>query len=180
MRLTTILLAIVTLFCLSAFSQKEVSKDKSKADLFSEKAGSLFQTETSKVGSLKKLDIKTIVITDLVSNDKITAIRLETLHYSSLGSDTKVGTFDKDEIDAVLKSLGIIKAKMEVISTFDYTEIQYRSRGGLEVGCFTSGKKNEWNLYLKLERYDSNSFVFLDKKDIDDLTDLLQQAKTKL
>lgn len=59
-----------------------------------------------------------------------------------------------------------------------YTEVYYRSRGGFEGGCFTS--KGAWSSYLKLERFDGKSYVWLEAADLTTLYGLLEQAKAKM
>jgi hypothetical protein len=180
MKKSFIIPCVILLIQVAAFGQKELISAKSKADLFSEKTGTLVQRETTLIGSLKSLDVKTMVIKDLLSNTDITAVRLETVYVSSISRDTKIGTFDKDEIDAVLKTLSIIKGKLDQEATADYTEVTFKSRGGVSLGCFTSGKKKDWSLYLRLEEFDGNSYVFLKKEDIGELENLMTKAKANL
>ncbi len=40
--------------------------------------------------------------------------------------------------------------------------------------------KETWSTYLKLEKYDKDSYVFLGKDDFPTLLELLEQAKKKL
>jgi hypothetical protein len=153
---------------------------KSKTDIFSEKAGTLIQTETVPIASIKKLSVKVVHLTDLISGNKIAAVKLETTYSNSLGSDTKVGTIDQDEIADVLKSLIVIQDKLNGQPTIS-TDLIYTTRGGVEIGCFTGDdKKLTWNLYLKVEKYDGNSYVFLDKDQVRPLVEALQAAKEKL
>jgi len=60
----------------------------------------------------------------------------------------------------------------------DYTEVSFRSRGGFEAGCFVS--KGTWSSYLKLEKFDGKSYVWIDKDDLTVFYDLLAQAKLKM
>jgi len=57
-------------------------------------------------------------------------------------------------------------------------QVSFKSRGGFEAGCFWS--KASWSTYLKLEKYDKDSYVFLNKEDFPALLALLEQAKAKL
>lgn len=45
-------------------------------------------------------------------------------------------------------------------------------------GCYWS--KGDWATYLKLEKFDSKSYVFLKKDDFPTLLSLLEKAKTML
>ena len=79
---------------------------------------------------------------------------------------------------SITKCPKIIQEKVFPTVPANYSEVSFRSRSGFEAGCFTS--KNSWTTYLKLERYDSNSYVFMDKEDMDKLLTILEEAKAKL
>jgi hypothetical protein len=57
----------------------------------------------------------------------------------------------------------------------NYTELSYISRGGTEIGCFFSD--NKWTIYLKLEKFDKNSYIFLSSEDITGLYSSILLAK---
>jgi len=58
------------------------------------------------------------------------------------------------------------------------TEVSFKSRSGFEAGCFTS--KGAWSCYLKLEKYDSKSYVWIDSSNLTALYALLVIAKAKM
>ena len=180
MKKLTLILAFIGMTTM-IFSQqvaKAKEQEVSNAEKFSERAGSLVQKEFIEIGTLKKCDIQVAMFTDLISGQKSSAVRFEYDYKSSYSSDTKVAMLDQDEIDGLMKSIKIIQDKILPTSATNYTEVNFRSRSGFAAGCFS--KKNTWTTYMKLEKFDSNSYVFMDKDDLTQLLSLLQQAKTKL
>ncbi len=158
----------------------EVEKSQSKAQIFSERYGSLIQTQFIEIGKIKSSTIQVALYTDLITNQKTSAVRFEKEYKASYSSssDTKIALLDADELDALIKSLSLLKDKIYITTPTDYTEINFRSRSGFSAGCFFN--KGKWSPFMKLERFDSNSYVFLDLEDSQPLIDLLTKAKAKL
>lgn len=169
---------IVASFATFAQQSKVKEQETSNAEKFSERSGSLIQKEFIDIGDIKKCDLKVIHYTDLVGGQKTSALKFEYDYKSSYSSDTKAAVLDADEIDGLIKSIKIIQEKIFPSVPATYTEVSFRSRSGFESGCFS--KKDTWSAYMKLERFDSNSYVFMDKEDLGKLLTLLEQAKTKL
>ena len=163
--------------CLFANAQTK-EKDLSNAEVFSAKSGTLMQKEFVDIGTLKKCEIKVIYFTDLISNTKQSALKFEYEVASSYSTDTKAAILDPDEIDGLMKSIKLMQEKVIPTTPTNYTEVSYRSRGGFEAGCFTS--KGTWSTYLKLEKYDSKSYVWLTIEDLATLYTYLEQSKAKL
>lgn len=180
MKKFTLILALTALTSFTFAQQVAKAKEQevSNAEKFSERAGSLVQKEFIDIGSLKKCDIQVATFTDLISGQKSSAVRFEYEYKSSYSSDTKVALLDEDEIDGLMKSIKIIQDKVLPTTATNYTEVNFRSRSGFAAGCFS--KKESWTTFMKLEKFDSNSYVFMDKEDLTSLLNLLQQAKAKL
>lgn len=153
-------------------------KEQSNAEVFSSKAGTLMQKEFVEIGTLKKAKVQVLYYTDLISNMKKSALKFELEVASTYSTDTKVAVLDVDEIDGLMKSIKLMQDKVMVTVPANYTEVYYRSRGGFEGGCFTS--KGAWSSYLKLERFDGKSYVWLEAADLTTLYGLLEQAKAKM
>jgi hypothetical protein len=152
-------------------------RELSNIEKFSAKSGTLLEKRFIDIGSLKSVKVRVLILTDMVSQARVSGVRLEYEHTSRLGSDTKIAFLDPDEVDGLIKSIDVLRRKVFISSPDSYTEVQFSSRGGFEAGCyFGSGK---WSTFLKLERFDSDSFVFLKPEDFDVLHDLLMQAKAK-
>lgn len=171
-------LIAITLYSFGQQAAKAKEQEVSNAEKFSERAGSLVQKEFIDIGTLKKCDIQVAKFTDLISGQKSSAVRFEYEYKSSYSSDTKIAMLDEDEIDGLMKSIKIIQEKVLPTSTTNYTEVNFRSRSGFAAGCFS--KKNSWTTFMKLEKFDSNSYVWMEKEDLAQLLSLLLQAKEKL
>lgn len=173
--ISTVVLLLATM-TLSFAQTKE--QELSNAEKFSAKAGTLMQKEFLEIGKVKGAEIKVVHYTDLVNNSKQSALVFE---YESVGkytSSTKSAVLDADEIEGLIKSIKIIQEKIFPSTAANYTEVSFKSRGGFEAGCFWS--KGTWSTYLKLERYDQDSYVFLTKDDFPTLLGLIEQAKSRM
>ena len=174
-----IIAAAVCLFSLEIYAQAPTKeKEQSNAEAFSARAGTLMQKEFIEIGTVKKAKVQVVYYTDLISNIKKSALKFEYDFVSSYSTDTKVAVLDLDEIDGLMKSIKLMQDKVMLTIPANYTEVYYRSRGGFEGGCFTS--KGAWSCYLKLEKYDSNSYVWLESADLTTLYRMLEQSKAKM
>lgn len=177
MNKTLLTLFIFTLNTSYNYAQTK-EKELSNAEKFSIKAGALIQKEFVEVGSVKDAKISIIYFTDLITNTKQSALRFEYESVGKYSTDTKSALLDADEIDGLIKSVKIMQEKIFPSLASNYTEVSFKSRGGFDAGCYWS--KGNWSTYLKLEKYDKDSYVFLDKEDFQILLKLLEQAKARL
>jgi hypothetical protein len=167
------------MFYLPIYAQTTTKeKELSNAETFSAQSGTLIQKEVVEIGTLKKAKVQVIYYTDLISNTKKSALKFEIDVVSSYSTDTKIAVLDVDEIDGLMKSIKLMQDKVMVTVPSNYTEVYYRSRGGFEGGCFVS--KGAWSSYLKLEKFDGKSYVWLEAGDLNTLYELLVQAKAKM
>lgn len=174
----TLLITIATFLLSSQIHAQTPAKELSNAEAFSAKAGTLMQKEFLEVGTIKKAKVQILYYTDLISVVKKSALKFEFDVVTSYSTDTKTAVLDVDEIDGLMKSIKLMQEKVMLTVPVNYTEVYYRSRGGFEGGCFTS--KGAWSCYLKLERFDSKSYVWLESADLSTLYALLEQAKAKM
>lgn len=163
----------------TVFGQTSKDKEMSNTERFSERSGLLIKKEFADVGEIKKCRIQTMTVTDLVSNESRKALRFEYDYrpFSGLAS-TKIATLDNDEVDGLDKTLRFVKEKVLGQSPTLYTEYNYTSKGGFGAGCFYS--KGKWSIFLKLEKYDSNSYIFLDPENLDQLITFIDFVKGKM
>lgn len=179
----TLLSFVFVIFSIVVIAQQPAAKqlkeqEVSNAEKFSDRAGTLIQKEFIDIGELKKCEVQVAKFTDMINGQKSSAVRFEYEYRSSYTSDTKLALLDEDEIDGLIKSLKIIQEKIIPSVASNYTEVNFRSRSGFQAGCFS--KKDSWSAFIKLERFDSNSYVFMEKEDLTKLLDLLLKAKEKL
>ena len=146
----------------------------SNAELFSSKSGTLIEKKFGNIGTVKDVEVKVVRYKDLMTGEEIQALLLQYEVASSYSTDTKSASLDSDEIDGLIKSIKMMQDNVFNTSPTTYTEVTYKSRGGFEAGCFS--KKGDWSTYLKLEKFDGKSYVFLKKDDFPELLVLLEKA----
>jgi hypothetical protein len=169
---------MISMIGINCFGQQSNDKQLSNAEQFSAKSGTLIQKVFLPIGTIKKCEMQVIEYTDLISNTKTKALKLSYDVVSSYSTDTKTAVLDTDEIDGLMKSIKLMQDKVMLTVPTDYTEVSFKSRGGFEAGCFVS--KGAWSSYLKLEKFDGKSYVWIDKDDLTTFYDLLAQAKLKM
>lgn len=171
-------LFVILLLITAAFTQDKVApKEQSKLEQFSARSGSLLEKRFVPVGTIKSVKVEVLVLTDLLTNSKISGVRFS-YDTGERYSTEKTAFLDADEIDGLIKSIDYIKTKALPATPESYTEIVYSSRSGFTAGCYYSDSK--WTAFMKLERFDTKSFVSLDIVALDQLAGLLKDAKTKL
>lgn len=172
------LILILTTTCGFAQNAQTKEQETSNAEKFSKKVGSLMQRVYFEIGTVKGAKLTVVHYTDLMTQVKQSALRFEYESADKYSTDTKKAVLDADEIDGLIKSINIIMHNVLSVNPTEYTEVDFRTRGGFEAGCFWS--KLKWSTYLKLEKYDGKSYVWLEPEDFSVLLKLLEQAKVKL
>lgn len=157
--------------------QNQLNSEKSKLETFSLKTGSLIKKEFQDVGTVKKVEIQYLKITDILSKTNVTGIKLETTVSKSYGVSTVSCFLDLDEVDAFVKSGKLLIESLAGGQPQEYTEFQFTSRDGFQAGAYTS--EGEWKYFLKLKRYDSDSYIFLTKNDFTEIIKTIESAKIK-
>jgi len=152
---------------------KEVS-EKSKIETFSLKTGSLFKKEFWTLGTVKKVELKKLVITDISTNQTLNGLRLQTIVTKSYGGDTKISFLDVDEVESFRKSAKYLLA-LAPSDAGTYIEMEFTSRGGFRAGAFC--EDNYWKYFIQLKRNDNDSYVFLSKSEFQTLYDLVMSFK---
>jgi len=94
--------------------------------------------------------------------------------------DTKVGTVDSDELKEMLESLDIMINTTMISTPKSYTEVIYSTRAGFEIGCYYSTSDKDWKGYMKLEKFDSKSSIFLSREELMSLKKHLEKVQDKI
>jgi hypothetical protein len=153
-------------------------EQKSNWEALSAQDGVLLRKEFIRVGTFKKCNIEAAMLTDLSSSRDIKGIRFSYEVTKQYTTGTKVAFLDVDELDALLRSIALIIEEILPSAPENYVEVAFTSRGGFAAGCYyTSGK---WTGFMKLERFDGDSFIWFDSSTYGELLAILQQVKTKL
>ena len=165
-----------------AIAQQADPEEKSKSVTleFMKKDGACFKKEFYDLGNVKGVNCEVLIVTDIVQGTKIGCLRLKTKYYSSVSSDTYIGTLDFDEIDACVKSLEYIKSELQNQPSV-YTEFEYKTNDGIKMGAYyDSGDKKKlpkWVAYVYTKGYTSRSAEFLDSSNIDSFVTIFKDAK---
>ena len=80
-------------------------------------------------------------------------------------------------MDAAILSLEKILNDIIPNTPETYTEVEYKTRDGVQIGTYWSDKKNEWTLFVKTKSYSSRSMSTFKSDEITTLVDNLKQAK---
>lgn len=168
------------LFISISFSQDKIEKQTTQAEQFSTTAGTLMEKQFIDIGKVKGVSVQVMKLKDLNNGTSKSGLRFEYLYKSSYSSDTKIATLDIDEIDGLIKSINNLKTTVFPSTRDVYTEVTFTSRTGFKAGAYYDVDKAKWVTFIKLEKFDSNSQVFLTTEDFSILHTLVEEAKQKM
>lgn len=177
--LLVLLMSINTLLFAQAKEADKLQDTKSKTLEFMAKDGSFIKKEFFDMGKVKGVKCDILIITNIVNQQKMGCLRLETSYSSSYSSspDTYIGTLDYDEIDACVKSLHYIKDNFLPSTPNVYTEAEFKTRDNVKFGAFYNESKKKWSAFVYTKGYTSRSAEFFDSSNIDSLIEIMNQAK---
>ena len=165
----------------TVFAQEAEKKSASKTVEFLSKDGSFYKKEFYDLptigNTLDKVDCQVLIITDLKNNEKLGCLRLTTYYNSSVTHDSYIGTLDPDELDACIMCFEKIISEITIASASTYTEVEYKTRDGVQLGTYWSEKKSEWKTYVQTKSYSSRSMQLVSKDNITTLISNLKLAK---
>lgn len=179
-----LLVLAVMLLAISANAQTDKQEEASKSEIVKllQKDGVLLRKDFYDIGKVKDVTFQNIIITDISTGEKTGALRLETSYYSSLGTDTYIGTLDFDELEGCIKSLTYIKDNIITSLPETYTECEYKTKDGVSIGAFvrTTKKERKWNIYIRTRSYTNRSQELLEPDNLVEVIALLNQALENL
>lgn len=179
MKKIIIVLALIMPMLLCA--QEKEEKSNSKTLEFLSKDGSILKKEfydLPQVGtSYNKTQNQVLIITDMKTNEKMGCLRIITTYPSSSGNTDYIGTLDPDELDAAILSMEKILNEVLPTTPTTYTEVEYKTRDGVEIGTFWKEKKSEWTIYIKTKSYTSRSMSTYKSEELAKLVKNLKDAK---
>jgi hypothetical protein len=166
----------------TSYAQQKEEESTSTTLQFMKTSGSFFVKEFYDLSTIKGVECKVLIITDVVLNKKIGCMRLETSYRSSYNSspDTYVGTLDYDELDACIRSLRYLKDNIISAEKEVYTEAEYKSRDKVTIGAYFDQDKNTWTAYVQTKSYTSRSMKFFDSDNLQALATEMEKAKTMI
>lgn len=154
-----------------------IAKELTQAEQFSAQSGVLIEKQFIQVGTIKGVSARVVKYKDLNSGNSKSALRFEYEYKSQYTTDTKIASLDVDEIEGLIKSIKNFQSSVFTETRSVYTEVTYRSRTGFEAGAYYEVEKKKWTAYIKLEKYDNKSMVFLSVEDFHVLGSLIEQAQ---
>lgn len=165
----------------TAFAQETEKKSASKTVEFLSKDGSFFKKEFYDLpavgGSFNKVDCQVLIISDLKTNEKRGCLRLKTYFGTSSTGETYIGTLDPDELDACIMCFEKIVSEITVTPAPTYTEVEYKTRDGVQLGSYWNDKKSEWKTYVQTKSYTTHSMSSVSNDNVASLISNLKQAK---
>ncbi|WP_126972887.1 hypothetical protein [Gynurincola endophyticus] len=168
-----LIFAILILVSTNIYSQEKTTSDKSKIQNFSLKTGSMIQKEFFPLGSVKKISIDKLVLTDVLTKVKLTGVKIKTSVVKSYSTSESSCFLDLDEIEEIIKSSNFV-LKMDAPGEI-YTEFQFTSKEGFKAGSFSS--KGEWAYFIQLDKYSNDSLVFMSKGEFEQFIAVLKSVK---
>ena len=162
--------------CLAQQNNTEGEKSKSKSVEFMNQSGTLIRKDFYEIHKDEYgVTCQVLILTNILNNKKSGCLRLETRYYSSIGTDTYIGTLDSDEIDAAIKSLKYISETLVPTTPETYTEVEYSTRDNMEIGAFISN--GTWQVYVQTKSYTSHSLSTIKVDKITEFISYLEKAK---
>jgi hypothetical protein len=156
---------------------KIAEKEQSNLEKFSAKSGTLLEKKFIDIGFVKTVKMQVLTFTDLISNAKVSGVRFE-YESGARYSSSKLAFLDKDEVDGLIKSIDLLKAKVFLTTPATYTEVVFTSRSGFMMACYFSDGK--WTPIVQIKRFDTDSLVSLKLEDLDILLENLKSAQKQL
>ena len=177
-----LLLLVVMLIPVAVCAQENNEKKSTSMTVeFLSKDGSFYKKEffdLPRIGNVyNRIDCQVLIITDLKSNEKRGCLRLITYDYSSSSPKSCIGTLDPDELDACIMCFEKIVSDITVVPATTYTEVEYKTRDGVQLGTYWDGDKSEWKTYVETLSYSKHSMAILPKDKVTSLISNLKQAK---
>lgn len=153
-----------------ATSEIKESSGKSKIESFSVRKGCLIKKDFKTLGYVKRVEVQVLKLTDVLTGTSVSGIRIK-----SGGHADRSCYLDADEVDGFLTSGKFLLNSLKPSNK--YVEYQYTSRDGFQAGVHQN--KEEFSYFLRLEKHDNDSYVFLDKDDFEWLIEMVESAKIK-
>lgn len=144
--------------------------------------GKLIKKEFIPLGILQakynQANVEVLKLEDLTNSEVLYGVRISFDYATTYTSSTKTAFIDKDEVAEVMVMLKRIQEEFNGPAPTNYTEIFYRCRSGYEIGGYYD-KNKKWTSFMKLQRFDNNSSLYMEQNSLLTFQLLLQQAMAK-
>jgi hypothetical protein len=157
----------------------EAKSKQSKLEEFSGRSGQLLEKKFLRIGKFGQTSVDVLIITDMNSKKVVSGVRLERVVSTQYTSRTISAFIDDDEVDGAIKSMSYLKAQiLGSAIPENYTEYQFVSRSGFQVGCFN--EKKDWIGFINIDRIGRDGFDSFNGVRMAELQTLFEAAKEKL
>lgn len=156
--------------------KKEAEQIKTKMDVFASKTGTITKFVDTKLPNLKATYGSAETRIRKVSNATTSAYFYQIEKAGKYSNST--ASIEYNDLVEVLKALKVLKTEVnnDISANPDYMENKFVTVDGFQVGYFVSGGKA--SRYIKLEKYGSESTLFIDNGETIDTA--FTEAKSKL
>jgi hypothetical protein len=156
------------------------SKPRTVIEEYTLKSSILFKREFIDIGTTNKLTVQVLKLTNMSNEITISGIKLSWV-LSSLSASSyypRSSFIDRDEIDDLSNSIFKMTSTLNQIPPINYTEYNFITKSGFEVGILSQGQSKQWRAYVKNEF--RNSQILFNINELQKLQQLLQIAKSQL
>lgn len=144
---------------------------------FSLRSGTLIQREFTRVGEFATpFRVDVVKVTDVLGKNSLYGVRIS--GNVAQGAPRDAAFLDADEVDGFVKVIDLMKAIAFSTTPDNFTDLAYRTRGGLSIGAIYANRR--WSAAMRLDRFDPKTAISLDATDFETLRALLVKAKESL
>lgn len=168
---------------LSVYTQKE----ESDIEGFSRTTSTIIEKEFTPIAKIKAgkglskriLKLELLKVTDLLKSKSEFAISFSFFEPGTYTyGDEKYGYVDQSDISAFVNFLDLLLNDFTKKTYTNYKEYSFQTNGGFKAGAFCS--ENTWRYFVKLEKYDSKSQIFMTQIQFDALYRKAKEANESI
>jgi len=173
MKKILLVLALLMPMCMNA--QEKEERINSKTLEFLAKDGSAYKKEFYDLATVGKayspIQNQVLIATNMVTGVKMGCLRIITIYDGS----KYIGTLDSDELDSAIASMEKFHSEIKPTLPEIYTELEYRTRDGVNIGMYSD--KKEWKIYVQTKSYTTRSLSTFTSEDLEKYINILKEAK---
>ena len=148
--------------------------DETNLEQFSSRPGTVIQRELTRLGDVGGLRVDLVKASDLMEKSSMTGIRIS--RFAPNGSREENTVFiDADEVGPLLHAIDVIKATAFATTPENFTDLVYRTRGGMALGALYANRR--WIGFLRMDRFDPRNAMSIEESDFESLKTLLTKAR---
>lgn len=173
-------LKLLAILCCLLITHIISAQQKSKSEEFDSAQGTLIEKQYISLGIFDEIDVRLVKMKNLFTNETCSAVRFEYLYSKDIQKQTKLGYIDADEVDNLIVAIKQLQTSVFNQEYLFNTEITFKCRSGLIMGCFFNKDTKRWITYLQLKKDDPKSTVEIENDNFEYFKSLLEKAKGNL